>query len=62
MADLSMCQWEMCPKHDNCRRFLAEPSPDQVYMNFHNICHQDNNYKWQWTTITEFVKKEEVQT
>ena len=57
-----MCKWDICPKHNNCRRFLAEPIPDQVYMNFHNICHQDNNYKWQWIVNTELIAKEEDDT
>lgn len=34
MADISMCENAMCPKSNNCYRFLAIPSMMQSYGNF----------------------------
>ena len=61
MSNLSQCKWEMCPKHNECRRFTELASPNQVYMNFQNICKESNDFRWQWKIVVdEFVNKEEI--
>jgi len=61
LADLSMCKNinNNCPKANSCHRFLAEKSEEQIFMKFHNICKESNNYKWYWEEKQEITVKVE---
>lgn len=48
MSDICMCQYENCPKSQECYRFKAKPSDYQSYALFQNICNEDNDYEWFW--------------
>ena len=48
MPDISMCQHKDCPKSQQCWRFTATPKLHQSYMDFRQICSQENDYKWFW--------------
>ena len=55
-----MCQSQKCSKRDSCYRFLATPNPNyQSYMNFPNICSEQNNWRWYWEIKQEAVDKKE---
>lgn len=63
MADISMCQYDQCLRHNSCYRFLAELNPQwQSYMKFQNICNESNNYQWYWKAELEENKVEQSQT
>lgn len=48
MADIAQCQFNVCPKSNQCYRFLAKPDKYQTYMLFQNICNEKNDYEWFW--------------
>ena len=43
-------------------RILAPPETDQVYMRFHNICGEFNQYQWYWQAPNELIVKKEEGT
>jgi lipoate synthase len=46
MPDITMCSNAICPKREICYRYVCIPDQWQSYMEFHNICTRENNFKW----------------
>jgi len=57
-----MCKHYECEKSSSCLRILAPPETDQVYMRFHNICGEFNQYQWYWQAPNELIVKKEEGT
>ena len=60
MADISLCKFKECPKSKECYRFMAIPDKWQSYMEFKNICKEQNDYKWFWAIGGKTIRKEEL--
>ena len=54
-----MCKHSECEKSSSCLRILAPPETDQIYMRFHNICSENNQYQWFWQAPDELIIKQE---
>jgi hypothetical protein len=58
MPDICMCKNEKCPKKEECYRYMAKPSEWQSYIEFKNICNEENNYQWFWQMENKPIVKE----
>lgn len=48
MADIAKCEFKQCPRKETCYRYTAQSNQYQTYVEFQNICHEKNNYKYYW--------------
>lgn len=51
MAGICLCQFQKCPKSNNCRRYIDSKIINAnfaSYAEFKNICNESNNYQYFW--------------